>query len=75
MITLEQAIEFENKSIAIYESLASKVSLPGLKSLFNSIAHEGQYHLDMISSITNNSEICIIHHPDIEDLCWTCRRR
>ncbi len=68
MSVLEHAIANERNSINIYESLAKKISLPVLKSLFISMAHDEQYHLDVISAIMENPEVSMFYQPDLENL-------
>ena len=68
MNALEHAIANERNSITIYEALAQKSSLPGLKSLFSSMAHDEEYHLNVISAILENPGISMFYQPDLENL-------
>ena len=68
MSALELAIANERNSITFYEGLAEKISLPSLKSLFISMAHDAQHHLDVISAILENPGKMMAYQPDLESL-------
>jgi rubrerythrin len=68
MSTLELAIANEINSITVYEGLAEKISLPCLKSLFISMAHDAQHHLEVISALLENPGKIIVYQPDLESL-------
>ncbi len=65
---LEDVIEKEKNAMTIYEALAEKTPLPGLKSLFVSMAHDEQYHLDIISAISEKPGTIMFYQPDLENL-------
>ncbi len=68
MSALELAIANERNSITFYEGLAEKISLPCLKSLFISMAHDAQHNLDVISAILENPGKIMVYQPDLESL-------
>ncbi len=68
MSTIEHAFANERNSVKMYESLAKKILLPDLKSLFISMAHDEQYHVDVITAAIENPGAYMIYQPDLENL-------
>jgi len=68
MSSIEHAIANERNSVTMYESLAKKILLPDLKGLFASMAHDEQYHVDVISAVIENPGAYMIYQPDLDNL-------
>ncbi len=68
MNVLDYGITAEKNAIILYESLANKTLLLGLKSLFTSLSHDEQDHLDMISAIKQNPGMNLSYKPELEKL-------